>query len=229
MAILYTYVIHISRCTQAVNEASIHALSHQLFFDAHMMVEGFVGLLDDLAFRWGNVAVCARKLNQDSLESLFGHLRFLCGGGSDPNIFKAVHALPTIEAQRDISLKTARWRSMNSSQPARRAVAASGDTTWLSGHHICKPATYAALCAQARVAKCAPHPVYWQTLREIQKVDEIACREKRGGHRVLRMLKENTHINKTGFSRMRVGLARDVVGIALARLLQLLRLGELAI
>ena len=97
-----------------------------------MMICGFTGLLEYLEKRWGTIAICARKVNQDSLESLFGHLRFLCGGGSDPSIFKAVHALPLVESQRDIKRTTARWRSMNSHRRDEGAGARGGDDS--SGH-----------------------------------------------------------------------------------------------
>ena len=209
--------------------APLHGLSHQLFFDIQMMVMGFVGLLSYLELRHGTVAVSARKCNQDSLESLFGHLRWLCGGGCDPNIFKAVHALPTVQAQRDIKKATARWRSMNSSRKRTAGpVPASSGSSWLEGRRILLPSDFVELCQAARVAKAEGHPVFWQTLRELVKSDEAKCQSVRGGHRMLPWLKMSTHVNKTGFSRMRVGLALDVVSIKTARAMQIERLGLVA-
>lgn len=160
------------------NMASFHGLSNQLFFDVQMMVMGFIGLLQYMEAEYGIIAMIARKLNQDSLESLFGHLRFLCGGGSDPNIFKAVHALPTVEAQRGIKLTSARFRKFNSSKRPASPPAPAADpraSNWLAGHRIrVVDAHFAQVCSTARAAgaRAEGHPVYWQTLREIQKEDE---------------------------------------------------------
>ena len=88
-------------------------------------------------------------------------------------------------------------------------------------------AHFAQVCSTARAAgaRAEGHPVYWQTLREIQKEDERKCQGMRAGHRLMPKLKTATHINKTGFSRMRVPFATEVVCIETARIFQLLRLG----
>ena len=198
-----------------------------------MMIMGFTGLLRYIEERHGTLAVRARALNQDSLESLFGHLRFLCGGGSDPNIFKAVHALPTVEAQRKIKQTTARWRSTNLGKQGGGGghTTASLGSAWLEAHRIRlpAPAEFARLCAAARLAKQPGHHVYWQTLRQLVQQDERKCQTVRAGHRMLPWLKMSQHVNKTGFSRMRVGLATAVVGVRTGRALQLSRLGMLNI
>ena len=144
------------------NIASFTGLSHQLFFDVQMMVEGFIGLLQYMEQKYGSIAIIARKLNQDSLESLFGHLRFLCGGGSDPNIFKAVHALPTVEAQRGIKNTSARFRKFNSSKrpgPPQAPAPDPRDSRWLAGHRVSLVAAqFAQLCSLARAATFALAP-----------------------------------------------------------------------
>eukprot|EP00966_Prymnesium_polylepis_P225902 5225378-Prymnesium_polylepis.1 len=61
--------------------------------------------------------------------------------------------------------------------------------------------------AAARAPGAPPaHGVYWQILRDLQNPDE---ERQRDGGRKLRFhwLSTAKHINKTGFSRMRVGLA----------------------
>ena len=62
------------------------------------------------------------------------------------------------------------------------------------------------------------HPVEWKTLRRIVMIDEA-----RPQLRQLHWLRVDAHINKTGFSRMRVGLATAVVCIDLAKMLHFFR------
>ena len=75
-------------------------LSHQLYFDLECMIMGFVGLIDDQIAVYGRVSIIARRVNQDSLESLFGSLRYLCGGGNDPNAYEVHANIQVAEAQR---------------------------------------------------------------------------------------------------------------------------------
>ena len=63
------------------------------------------------------------------------------------------------------------------------------------------------------------HVVVWATLRRIVVIDE-----KNGMARQIHWLRVNSHINKTGFSRMRVGLATAVVCFNLAKMLNLFRM-----
>lgn len=150
---------------------------------------------------------------------------------SDPNIFKAVHALPTVEAQRKIEQTTARWRSTNSDKQDEDRVGALATASLGSARleayriRLPTPAEFASLCAAARLAKQAGHPVYWQTHRELVQQDERKCQTVRAGHCMLPWLKMSQHVNKTGFSRMRVGLATAVVGVRTGRALQWSRLG----
>ena len=99
-------------------ERASHFLSHQLYFDTQMMIEGFVGLLTYLEARDGVICVIARKLNQHSLESLFGQLRFNCGSGRDPSMFKTIHAMSRVETQRVVrrGVRYAQARRRNSGQ-----------------------------------------------------------------------------------------------------------------
>ena len=90
------------------------------------------------------------------------------------------------------------------------------------------PQDFAHVCSAARAAKLEGHPVYWQSLRELVVSDETKCQTIRAGHRLLPWLKMSTHVNKTGFSRMRVGLALDVVSIKTASAMQIARLGLIA-
>lgn len=211
-------------------ERSSRFISHQLYFDTQMMIKGFVGLLTYLEARDGVIRVIVRKLNQDSLESLFGQLRFNCGSGRDPSIFKAVNALPRVEQMRKIR-RQARYNARTNSGQAGSSVrvGGGGGSDWLDGHRIKLPADFNAQAAAARAAwaeEPKAHPVRWQTLREIQAEDEELAR-RTGGHRNMRWLRASQHINKTGFSRMRVGLAVAVVSIKTAKQLRLHRMGML--
>ena len=86
------------------------------------MIEGFVGLLTYLEARDGVICVIARKLNQDSLESLFGQLRFNCGSGRDPSMFKTIHAMSRVETQRVVR------RGVRYAQARRRTSGQTGDS-----------------------------------------------------------------------------------------------------
>jgi hypothetical protein len=78
-------------------------LSHQLWFDLECAIEGFIGLVNTMVAEYGagNVAVRGRALNQDSLESMFSSLRYLCGGGSDPSAYQV--SPPTVPARRPLT------------------------------------------------------------------------------------------------------------------------------
>jgi hypothetical protein len=53
----------------------LRAPAPQLQYDIKSCVHGFVETLRDIERRHGRVALLARKLNQDPLESLFGRMR----------------------------------------------------------------------------------------------------------------------------------------------------------
>jgi hypothetical protein len=87
---------------------------------------------------------------------------------------------------------------------------------------------FKAACEQASQAASAPldHEVMWQTLRQVQMRDEK--RQRAFGRKLMFWLTTSKHINRTGFSRMRVGLAIAVLcgprdSAMMADVLQLLR------
>ena len=87
------------------------------------------------------------------------------------------------------------------------------------------PPDFAQQCLRARLP-AAPqgHEVLWQALRTLQVRDE---RRPLGEAKLMHWLTTAKHINKTGFSRMRVGLAIAVLigthGAEMADVLQLMR------
>ena len=58
------------------------------------------GFLDDQIVRYGKVKIIARRMNQDSLESLFGSLRYLCVGGQDPSAYQVHQSVQPAQEQR---------------------------------------------------------------------------------------------------------------------------------
>ena len=90
---------------------------------------------------------------------------------------------------------------------------------------IVLPPDFAQRCLDGRLPTAAgEHEVLWQALRELQARDE---RRPLGEAKLMHWLTTAKHINKTGFSRMRVGLAIAVLiwtyGAEMADALQLLR------
>ena len=95
-----------------------------------------------------------------------------------------------------------------------------GATTGCPFERICT----AAIAPGAPPAKC--HEVLWETLRRVQVKDEN--RQRAFGAKLMYWLTTSQHINRTGFSRMRVGLAIAVLcgphdAAMMADVLQLLR------
>ena len=206
-----------------------HFLSHQLYFDTQLMIEGFVGLLTYLEQRDGIIRIFARKINQDSLESLFGHIRFNCGSGRDPNIFRVVHAASRVEDQRlQKAAQRRAYRARTNSGQAGSSEPVSGGTAWLDGHRILMPANLA-LLTKAAVALLPggppSHPVKWVTLRDFQDKDEKNA--KRGLPRRMHWLHKARDLDMTGFALMKVGPATRVVSIKTAKMIRLHRRGEL--
>ncbi len=72
-------------------------LSHQLFFDVQLEIEGFLGLLRDQIEVHGSICLLPRRLSQDSLESFFGCVRYACGGGNHPELMKVVNSVEPVE------------------------------------------------------------------------------------------------------------------------------------
>ena len=215
----------------SAKQRASHGFSHQLFWDTQMMIEGFLGLLADLQQRHGGYVVRARMLNQDSLESLFGRIRMACGSGRDPSLLKVVQAVPREEdralARAGMRAGYARARSTNSGQVGQ-VGGASGPPAWLDRRRIVLPTDFARRCMLARSAHAAPpHEILWETLRAIQVADEKRS-VTMNLPKQLYWLTTAKHINKTGFSRMRVGLAIAVLcggsqGQMMADVLQLMR------
>ena len=217
---------------KSAKERSSHGFSHQLFWDTQMMIEGFLGLLEDLQHRHQAFDVRVRMLNQDSLESLFGRIRMACGSGRDPNLLKVLQAIPRAEA---VALATAGIRGAgpsadktNSGQAGQVGAAPKGyPGAWVDRLRIQLPPNFAQLCQAAAQSPStpSPHEVLWQTLRELQAADEA---RPLGQGKLMYWLTTSKHINKTGFSRMRVGLAIAVLcgpkeAAVMADVLQLLR------
>ena len=95
-----------------------------------------------------------------------------------------------------------------------------GATTGCPFEQICTTA----IAPGAPPAKC--HEVLWETLRRVQVKDEN--RQRAFGAKLMYWLTTSQHINRTGFSRMRVGLAIAVLcgphdAAMMADVLQLLR------
>jgi hypothetical protein len=210
----------------SAKQRASRGFSHQLFWDTQIMIEGFLGLLDDLKQRHGRYVVRARMLNQDSLESLFGRIRAACGSGHDPTMIKVLQAAPRAEA---VALARANLRT-NVAGAGRVGVApAKADPAWLQRLRIVlpPPAEFAQRCRTARGVPEGPHSsheVLWQVLGELQRNDQARPHGK-----LMHWLTTSKHINKTGFSRMRVGLAIAVLcggagmGAMMADVLQVMR------
>jgi hypothetical protein len=105
----HDYIEHMGRRAGALaKETHSHFLSHQLYYDLQTMIEGFIGLVRDREARWGQAGVRARNVCQDSLESMFGRLRFACGSGQAVSMFKACHGLPREDERTQVLLRRTR-------------------------------------------------------------------------------------------------------------------------
>ena len=207
-------------------EANSHFFSHQLYFDIQMMIEGFIGLVRYRELRWGSASVRPRSAaSQDSLESLFGRLRYSCGGATSVSMARALAALNKIDRQTDV-----RWAHRQGSNSAGAAAAAGPVRSGLADREAIRlPTDFDAVHQRALQHPAVGSPVlagigiHWRQIRDAQAEDEARL----VGRRPKRMfwLKTSTHMNKTGFSRMRVGLARDVISPRTAAQLQLRRYG----
>lgn len=141
------------------------------------MIEGFCSLLQYLEQTDGVIAIIARKINQDSLESLFGHLRHICGGGRDPNMMKVVHGIPAVEEKRAAIRRSAQHRRNTNSGQSGSEVHRSQGSSWLAGHVISmNDNEFTLCCVHARGNPSVTVPVRWQTLREFQAKDELRQR-----------------------------------------------------
>ena len=212
-------------------------LSHQLFFDLQCMVEGFVGLVDDLLQEHGSLALLASPtLNQDTLESLFGLLRYNAGGGRDVSVFKLMHGAGAAEKhKRDCKELRSRLKKRNADpdaaqQPSyKRAkkgaiLPAPPGTQPLPRWGLREPAGFDRACAAMLAEACVPGhrvrptlPVSWQTLRRIQAWDEDSHQMK-----LMHWLTAR-HFNLSSYEKMNVGLAKGVLQLPTARMLHFMR------
>ena len=79
-------------------ERSAQGMTHQLYYDTHSMVDAFLRLLQALENDHPNgFRIFARRLCQDSLESLFGRLRQANGGQRDLSVKSIVDAVDKVE------------------------------------------------------------------------------------------------------------------------------------
>ena len=99
--------------TVSAKERASWGLSHQLFFDLQLEIEGFLGLLHDQVEHHSSVCLQPRKLSQDTLESLFGCLLYACGGGNHPELMGVVRG--TRPAEDRIAAK----RRLNAQRKAK--------------------------------------------------------------------------------------------------------------
>jgi hypothetical protein len=78
-------------CLAHLDAAAVSArgLTHQLYYDTHSLIDAFLRLLRALDLTGHRYSILARRLCQDSLESLFGRLRQAGGGQRDLTV-KAV-------------------------------------------------------------------------------------------------------------------------------------------
>lgn len=207
-------------------------LSHQLYWDIQLMIEGFIGLVQYREQRWGlgNADVRARNCSQDSLESLFGRLRMACGSGQAVSMSKAVQALPREDQRTQVRWSYKVRQTTNSGRSGSDAASGSDSSSngpsGLATSEAIRPLTAAfylelrQTLAATTVPSC--RPVLWKTLRDVVEADESAFLNY---YRLRRLYWINTaiHIVKSGFSRMRVGLALDVMRFDVASYFHALR------
>ena len=213
-----------------------HGLSHQLFFDVQCMIEGFIGLVEYRESRWVTANVRARACSQDSLESLFARLRMACGSGQAVSMMKAVQALPRIDAQTQVRARVAAViaRSTNSGRSGSIAPgAALTGRSGLADSERIRPVsdTYRGQLQRVLGSHWMPSltAVHWKHIGDLQARDENAFLQRRQQHRFFFWLTHEKHFKKTGFSRMRVGLALDVMSIPTASMCQCVRFGAMHI
>lgn len=220
-------------------------LSHQLFFDVQLEIEGFIGLLHDQIEEHGSTCLCARAISQDSLESFFGCLRFACGGGNHPDILKVVSGAQAVEdsiaAKRRVN--GARKRKRNSGRedeqptklssweakrtnPKRQAAAAAlaainGPEVKQRRWHMEEPKGFDASWQQYLEEGAKPalaHPVSWLTMKRIQEWDQTSHFGTKLFHKLT-----PAHFDRKGALKMNVGIVIDIFSRETARGLRALR------
>jgi len=240
--------------TASAAEKKAMGFSHQLLFDTNLCITGFIDVVADLERRHGTgdfkaktgCRLIARKLCQDALESLFGRLRQALGGKREVSVLDASTRIERLEkkatskARRQKESKK-RLKRQNASAnsdseddsaaaPVAAAPAAAALTPkapgWLDEHRILLDHTAVKIRHAAAMAapKFQVHHLEWRTLKKIQAEDEDRSRLT-GCWRRMRWLTAAQHMNKTGFSRMKVGLSLNILCIKTANQLRLRRHG----
>ena len=238
----YNATVGVGQAVGAKDRAS-WGLSHQLFFDLQLEIEGFLGLLHDQIERHDSVCLQPRKLSQDTLESLFGCLRYACGGGNHPELMGVVRgtrpAEDRIAAKRRVSAqrkarmnsgrtdesrtKMAYWEESRAT--AKRTAAAAAleevkpkkrERRW----HMTEPAGFGESWQrylQPGMAPAMAHAVSWSTMKAIQDWDM-----QHFGTRLFHKLTP-AHFERTAHSRMNMGIVIDIFSRETARGLRMLR------
>lgn len=222
-------------------------LSHQLWFDLDLMIEGFIGLINSMVaeFGAGNVAVRGRAMNQDTLESMFSSLRYLCGGGSDPSAYQVMQCVDPAEQQRREKQQAvaSRKRKANSGVnddevPVRRGWEDTacyddeppepdepdGEEPHLMKWALREPPDFDERFQQL-LQPGAPasllresFEVSWKRLRKVQEWDATTNGE-------LRMMPwlSSKHFNRDNYDKMNVGMALNIMSVDTVRMLCFLR------
>lgn len=222
-------------------------LTHQLFYDTHSLIDAWLRLLKSFEQSHTTFSILARRVCQDSLESLFGRMRQACGGQRDLSAKSIAEQLPKQEAKgrrkatRVKSLEQRRNASMGGTDDGDAGTAA-GDAgtaaahaassvaappSWLAEHRITLPADAEAQHAAALIAASTAlgpgHHVRWATLRYVQAEDE--ARLRRGNKKFMRKLTTAKHINRTSYAALKVDLALHILSLEVADQLRLRRHG----
>lgn len=229
---------------KSTEERARWGLSHQLFFDVQLEIEGTLDLLRDQVERHGSVCLCARRLSQDSLESLFGQLRFACGGGNHPELLKVTSGARAAEESNDAKRRVsgqrkrkrnsgredesrttmASWEAERATTKRTAAAAAiaevAGPRRKLQRWHMKEPHDFdAQLQAQLQPgARIKCNPVSWATMKRIQEWDA----EHNFGARVFHKLTP-AHFDRKGPLKMNMGIVIDIFSRTTARGLRYLR------
>jgi hypothetical protein len=223
-------------------------LSDQCLFDVQMQIDGFLALLQNQIERHGSVSLLGRVLSQDSLESLFGCIRQNCGGGNHPDVLKVVRAFRPVELQIESKRRTTKRRKDKANSGAtdeRPTKLSSWEAKRVTGKRSAVDAAIADLKEQAGVKKqkvkvkrwhmvepqgmdwawwnrmgatVSPRNVSWETMKRIQDWDQTS----HFGTKLMHWLTPR-HFRRSGFDRMNVGKARDVMQVMTAQQLRRLR------
>ena len=161
------------------------------------------------------------------------------GQGAEPAAAAAAAATSTPSGALPLPLRASSAAAPAQPGPSTASVApavAMGSASqmpipdWRKEHEIHLPSTFAhdhkaAVAAGKAGAARPPHSIVWQQLREAVAEDEKEFKRTAGASRRIKWLTTAAHINKTGFSRMKVGLATDVCSMKTANQLRKRRHG----